>query len=326
MQKLARQLTTVLCLAILAACNASAETPLQLPRNIATHDDGRAPIQDIYSAYATLVEHGWRLDIIAESRPEGTNYPLPIIALRSPEPGPAAWFITGIHGEEPAGPNALAHSVDALAELGERHAVIIVPLANPHGYVRNWRYLNVAIYDENIEGQSVGDSSYRLLGPEGKGPLVASAPNPEADALTRYVLERSRDYPPRYSIDLHEDNLIHAGYVYSQGEQGADDPLATEAINILRDNDIAIQTGGQTRFEEDIVDGIIGPVTDSSIDELMSVNEAWLDGEKIAGPAAHTVLVFETPAAHLDIAQRVEAHETLLRRLAHLIKLQSTRK
>jgi hypothetical protein len=155
---------------------------------------------------------------------------------------------------------------------------------------------------------------------------VASAPNPEADALTRYVLERSRDYPPRYSIDLHEDNLIHAGYVYSQGEQGADDPLATEAINILRDNDIAIQTGGQTRFEEDIVDGIIGPVTDSSIDELMSVNEAWLDGEKIAGPAAHTVLVFETPAAHLDIAQRVEAHETLLRRLAHLIKLQSTRK
>jgi hypothetical protein len=50
---------------------------------------------------------------------------------RSPEPGPAAWFIIGIHGEEPAGPNTLAG-------LGEQYAVGFVPLANPHGYVRNW--------------------------------------------------------------------------------------------------------------------------------------------------------------------------------------------
>ena len=305
---------------------AAGDALLQLAPDITTHDDGRAPVQQIYAAYAPLLERGWQLDLITESRPDGTDYALPIVALRSPKAGPAAWFITGIHGEEPAGPNALARSVNALAQLGERFPVVIVPLANPHGYVRNWRYLNVAIYSEEIDGQSVGDSSYRLLTDEGDGPRVPSGPNPEADALTRYVLETSRDYPPRYSIDLHEDNLIHAGYVYSQGVAGAEDPLASEAVSILKDNDIAIQMDGQTRFEEDIVGGIIGPVTDSSIDELMSVREAWLDGEKVTGPGAQTVLVFETPAAHVDIEQRIRAHETLVQRLAHLVEIQSTQK
>ena len=40
--------------------------------------------------------------VIAESRPPGTTTALPIIALRSPKPGPAVWILTGIHGEEPA--------------------------------------------------------------------------------------------------------------------------------------------------------------------------------------------------------------------------------
>jgi hypothetical protein len=299
---------------------AGKQGPLSLSPGIATHDDGRAAVHDIYAAYQPLLEAGWQLDLVAESQPAGTTYPLPIVALRSPQAGPAAWFITGIHGEEPAGPNALARAVDALAELGRHHPVVVVPLANPHGYVRNWRYLNVAEYSEEIDGQSVGDSSFRLLTEQGDGPRVPSGPNPEADALTRYVLERTVDYPPRYSIDLHEDNLIHAGYVYSQGVEGADDPLASEAVEILRANDIAIKMSGQTRFAEDIVDGIIGPVTDSSIDELMSAKQAWLDGRKVAGPAAYTVLVFETPAAHVGIEKRIDAHENLVRRLAKRLR------
>jgi hypothetical protein len=33
---------------------------------------------------------------------------LPIIALRTPKKGKALWVISGIHGEEPAGPNAIS--------------------------------------------------------------------------------------------------------------------------------------------------------------------------------------------------------------------------
>lgn len=119
--------------------------------------------------------------------------------------------------------------------------------------------------------------------------------------LTRCVLERSRDCPPRYSIDTHEDNLVHAGYVYSQSVAGTDDPLVTAAVNIPGDNDIAMQSSGRTRFEKDIVDGIIGPVTDSSIDELMGARATQFDGERVQGAAAHTVLLFETPAAKVCI-------------------------
>ena len=76
---------------------------------------------------------------------------------------------------------------------------------------------------------------------------------------------------------------------------------------------------GQTRFNEDIINGIIGPVTDSSIDELMSSKTIIVDGQPEPGPAAKTVLVFETPAGNLTLAQRVNAHVALLRRLTLLI-------
>ncbi len=96
------------------------------------------------------------------SAPPGTSVPLPIVALRSPVKGPAIWILAGIHGEEPAGPNAVAAAIDDIAKLGEHRPVVLLPLLNPHGYARNWRYLNVAEYSESVDGQSVGDSSHLL--------------------------------------------------------------------------------------------------------------------------------------------------------------------
>jgi hypothetical protein len=310
---------------ILAGQAATADiSRLDLPMDLVTYDDGRAPIQQVLGAYADLLEQGWHLDIVTRSKPAGTTEALPIIALRSPQTGPAAWFLTGIHGEEPAGPNAMAAAVDALAELGKSYPVVILPLCNPQGYTRNWRYLNMAVYSEDIEGQSVGDSSHVLqaLPPDTGTGVEARAPAPsshEADAIARYILDLARTYPPRYSIDLHEDNLIDEGYVYSQGVDGAGDVLATEAVSILRQNNIGIKMSGQTRFGEDIVNGIIGPVTDSSIDELMSARQVVVDGKLAEGPGAGTVLVFETPAASVTIEQRIQAHHALLRRLTLLI-------
>jgi hypothetical protein len=284
---------------------------------VPTHADGRAPIAGLLRKFAGLQEQGWIVETIAESQPAGTLRPLPIVALRSPNKGPAVWILSGIHGEEPAGPNAIAAAIDDIARLGRQRPVVLLPLLNPQGYARNWRYLNVPVYDEAIDGHSVGDSSHLL--PDGASPGRARAPaasSPEADAITRYILARIREYPPEVSIDLHEDNLIHEGYVYSQGARGAADPLAVEAVAVLRENGVPIKAGGTTRFDEPVEGGIIGPVTDSSIDELMSAATVVADGQARPGPGARIVLVFETPAAALPLDRRVAAHAALLGRLA----------
>ena len=77
-----------------------------------------------------------------QSAPAGMALPLPVIALRSPTHGPAIWILAGIHGEEPAGPIAVADAIDDIAKLGAMRPVVLMPLLNPHGYARNWRYLN----------------------------------------------------------------------------------------------------------------------------------------------------------------------------------------
>ncbi len=290
----------------------AADEPL-VPPQVKTHADGRAAIQQLYQQFQSLQQHGWQLDIIVQSQPAVREYALPVIALRTPQEGKAVWILSGIHGEETAGPNAIAASIDALAELGKHQPVVLLPLNNPHGYANNWRYLNVAVYDSNIDGQSVGDSSHLLVDAGQPGRARAdAASSPEADAITRYVLEMSRRYPPAISIDLHEDNLIDEGYVYSQGKLGAADPLAALAVNVLREHGVPLKMDGVTRFDEPIESGIIGPVADSSIDELMSAEEIILDGQVQPGPVADTVLVFETPAAAIPLSQRVQAHAALL--------------
>jgi len=285
--------------------------------DVATHADGRRPIGELYADYLGLLEQGWALDVIVESRPAGTEVALPIVALRSPQAGQAVWLLSGIHGEETAGPNAIAAAMADIAELGARHPVVLMPLLNPQGYARNWRYLNVPVYSETVDGQSVGDSSHLL--PVEPGSTESRAPrasSPEAAAITAYVLRMAASYPPRYSIDLHEDDLIDEGYVYSQGIEGPADPLALLAVDILKSNGIPLKLDGQTRFGEPIEGGIIGPVTDSSIDELMSAGTVLVGGRSMPGPAAGTVLVFETPAAAIAFEQRVAAHLALIRRLA----------
>ncbi len=293
---------------------------LKLPTGIETYADGRVAAEELYQTYAALLEQGWHLDTILQSQPDGTDYALPIIALRSPRTGPAVWILSGVHGEEPAGPQAIAASIASIAELGKRQAVVLLPLCNPHGYVRNWRYLNTPTYTEAVDGQSVGDSSHLLIDPDRPGEArAAEASSSEANAITAYVLKQSVAYPPTWSIDLHEDNLINAGYVYSQGVLGADDPLAGTAVRILKDHNIPLKTSGVTRFDEPIVNGIIGPVIDSSIDELISASEVIVAGVAEQGPAARTVLVFETPAGNTDMKTRIAAHAALLHELTHEI-------
>jgi hypothetical protein len=305
--------------ACLCAAASLAAAGLELDSEVQTYPDGRMPIQELYQAYLSLLDHGWELDLVARSQPIGRAISLPIIALRTPRTGDAVWILSGIHGEEPAGPNAIAGSIEAIASLGEQRPVVLLPLNNPQGYAHNWRYLNMPAYSDEVEGQSVGDSSHLL--PEPDHPELARAPaasSAEAHAITGYILQWAATYPPTISIDLHEDNLIDEGYVYSQGVLGASDPLARAAVRVLEDSGIPLKMNGQTRFGETISGGIIGPVVDGSIDELMSAAAIIVDGRPRSGPAARTVLVFETPAAGASLDTRVGAHAALLRMLAQL--------
>ncbi len=289
--------------------------------NDAAVADDRQPIAELYATYESLVAQGWTRELIAESQPAGTEQSLPIIALRSPKRGPALWILAGVHGEEPAGPLAIAAAIESIAVLGKSKPVVLMPLLNPQGYARNWRYLNTPTWSADVPGQSVGDSSWLLPASDSPGKArEVEASSLEAQAITSFVLRTSKDYPPLCSVDLHEDNLISEGYVYSQGEQGSADPLAAEAVAVLREHGIAIKQDGNTRFDEPISGGIIGPVEDGSIDELMSAVQVVVDNQLQPGPAARTVLVIETPAGHAPLAQRVAAQAAWIRRLTERMK------
>ena len=293
---------------------------LDVPPAVVTIKDGRPDIRDLYTAFAGLADRGWIIDVIVHSQPDGVATALPVIALRSPARGSATWVISGIHGEEPAGPAAIAASIEAIAEFGAQHPMVVLPLTNPHGYARNWRYLNSPVWSSDIASQSVGDSSHLLPDPADPGiARAAAASSPEADAITAYIRTMQTEYPALVSIDLHEDNLLERGYVYSQGTAGAADPMATAAVRVLLNQGIPLQLEGSTRFDETIVDGIIGPVADSSIDELMSAAQLVLDGKVVPGPAARSVLVFETPAGVLPLERRIDAHAALLGRMLQMI-------
>jgi hypothetical protein len=291
--------------------------------------DGRAPLQQLDVRFRSLAaEHGWQEDVVYAYAGDGE---LSIRAWRTAHRGEALWILAGIHGEEPAGPNAVADALPSLVELAAAGVpVVLIPMCNPKAYRSNWRYPNTAERDWRKGGYSVGDAEYLLPDPEtGSQPRAAAPPGPETRALTEYVLGAARDYPPRLVIDLHEDELsVDGGYLYVQGRRADDDPVGAEVVRLLRSTGMPLRLSGRTRFGEPIVDGVIrrdaqgGPIRDGSIDELLAAAEIIVAGKRVAGPAAPSVIVVETPAfagSRLDL--RVAAQRAVLQGLQGLWRL-----
>ena len=203
-------------------------------------------------------------------------------------------------------PNAIAANLASLTELADAGApIVVIPLANPKAYRHNWRYPNTPERDwKKGGGYSVGDAEYLLPDLEsGTQPRATAVSGPETSALTQFVLRLAQQYPPRMVLDLHEDELsTEGGYIYSQGTQPEDSPVGAEIVRLLQATGIPLRQSGQTRFGETIVAGVIsrddqgGPIRDGSIDELLAATEVFVDGRKVRGPSAHTVIVVETPA------------------------------
>ena len=283
--------------------------------------DGRATLEQLASRFETLARaHGWRHESVY-AYPNGGG--LSIDAWRTAHGGEALWVLSGIHGEEPAGPNAIAANLESLVALAKSGVpIVLIPLCNPRAYRNNWRYPNTAERDWRKGGYSVGDAEYLLPALERDDqPRAAAPPGPDTEALTRAVLRLAAAYPPRLVLDLHEDELsTEGGYIYSQGTRPDDSPVGAEIIRLLREAGIPLRESGLTRFGEPIVEGVVsrdekgGPIRDGSIDELLAADTVRVDGASTRGPAAPTVIVVETPAfAGSRFEQRVAAQGAVIR-------------
>lgn len=291
--------------------------------------DGRMPQAQLFEAVSAGLGEGWQRDTVY-AYPDDAS--LAIRAWRTEQTGPSLWILSGIHGEESAGPNAIARNIAAIHELADSGVpIVLIPISNPKAYRNNWRYPNTAERDwKKGGGYSVGDSEYLLM--TGKRARANKAPGPETAALTQYVLQMAKTHPPALVLDLHEDELsVGGGYIYSQGKQADGNPVGAEIIRALQAAGITLRMSGVTRFGEPIAEGVISrddlgrPIRDGSIDELLSAQEIFLDGKPQPGPGAKTVIVVETPAdASVSFEQRVAGQGEVLKRLQTLWQLNQT--
>jgi hypothetical protein len=324
-------LATALPCAGLQAADAAAPEQVVSPVVTSHTADGRLPLAQIEARFDELASrHGWVAETVYAYPDSGREQ---IRAWRTPRPGAALWVLSGIHGEEPAGPNAIARNLGSLVAFARTGVpVVVVPLCNPRAYRHNWRYPNTAERDWRKGGYSVGDAEYLLPDLEqGQGPRAPQVSGPETLALTQYVLRLAAQYPPRLVLDLHEDELsTEGGYIYSQGRHADANPVGAEIVRLLQAAGIPLRRSGQTRFGETIVDGVIsrddkgGPIRDGSIDELLAAPEIYVEGRRERGPSAQTVIVVETPAfAGARFDQRVEAQGSVVRSVAKLWALEA---
>lgn len=313
-----RRLAVVLLTGAACACAAVPPAP-----------DDRLPLTALAERHAPLATvHGWAADTVYAYPSEPA---LAIRGWRTPRTGPALWVLAGIHGEEPAGPNAIAGRVPLLAELAARGVpVVLLPMCNPRAYRANWRYPNTPERDWRAGGYSVGDAEWLLPALDADDrPRAAAAPGPETAALTRWVLETAARYPPLLVLDLHEDELSTAGgYLYSQGEGPGAADVSAEVVRALQSAGMPLRLEGRTRFGEPITGGVVSrddagaPIRDGSIDELLAARAVIVDGARVPGPGAPVVIVVETPAfAGSRLGERVAAQAAVLDALPGLWQL-----
>lgn len=298
----------------------------QLANNIENFNkDGRLLIQDIYNLYGDFLQKfKWDLQIVYEQQIEhndGTFSKLPILCFTSPLKGKALWVLSGVHGEESAGPNAIAQSLEYIGKLGTEIPMVLFPLCNPLGYTKGWRYPNE--YRDWKKGISVSDSEYLLPKTDTNLPVArAEKPaGPEAFAITQQVIKLINEYPPLLSIDHHEDEALEYSYIYSQGKLGVNDPVANTIVRIMQEAGTPLQTTGKTRFDEDVLNGIVLSAEDGSIDELLAAEKIVIDGKLEKGPAAKTTIVVETPVINVPLEKRIKAHKAIINNYLDLYRM-----
>jgi hypothetical protein len=281
--------------------------------------DGRMPITEIYRRLSRLKDSRWiketlhcqRIDLKHSRRKS-----LPILAFRTRLKGDALWIISGIHGEEPAGPNAIAKNIKYLNKLAKKIPIVLLPLCNPSGYRRDWRYPTLkrkARILSKLEIPTVSASEHYLINPK-TGKAQAKKPiNRESEEISTYILNHFKHYKPLIVLDFHEDESARKQYLYSQGKLKNYDPIARKIVKILKNHDFKFYERGRTSFNEKIIRGIVSDVSDGSIDELLASERIIVNGNIRKGPDAKSVVVIETKTVDVPLKKRVKAHAYILK-------------
>ena len=267
--------------------------------------DNRISLDKIYAQLLKLNEKLWDTEIIFIEADD--KYLLQVLGFRTKKKGKALYLIAGIHGEEPAGVNAIAKNIFFLNKLARKIPIVLIPIANPKGYRRNWRYPNQKTYSPKKQYFSIGDAEPFLI--RGKKKKISN----QARLMSHFIIDSIKTHPPVLSLDFHEDESKTGAYIFSHGKLGAKDPVAGKIVKILKKRGFKFYDKSKTRFNEPIINGIVESANDNSIDELMSSKKIILNNRKIKGPDAKSVIVIETNTIGIPLKKRVEAHSKILK-------------
>ena len=202
-------------------------------------------------------------------------------------------------------------------ELGAERPVVLLPLLNPQGYARNWRYLNVAIYSERSTGRAsatLAPAAVRRRIPHGRAPTRASSP--EAAAITAWILRQPGGLPgghqPRPARGQPDPRGVRVFAGRARVRRGTCDHGGRRAAG----NRVPIKLDGKTRFDEPVV-ARHRRAGHRQLDRRADERPPGRRRRQGAARAGRgTVLVLETPAAALPLAQRVAAQAALLQLLS----------
>jgi len=199
-------------------------------------------------------------------------------------------ILSGIHGEEPAGPQAI---METLPFLSPDLTCLIIPQANLDGLSERIRF---------------GTSPY--LGVRGNFMFV------------RELIDWIVDEEPAFVLDLHEDDgspvaqgqaidgdlidlaALNGVYLY---QHGGNLQVQRALIAMLANNQVPLLSAWESRFGEKVEGALIQAVEDDSIDD-------WIWQE-----TGVPVTVVETPAMW-PLRARVNVHKLILWHIEDLIR------
>ena len=291
-------------------------TEINYPDVTTYKKDGRMHITDVYKKLSKLKDSLWIKEVLCSQRidmKENKNKFLPILAFRTRLKGDALWLIAGIHGEEPAGPNAIAKNIRYLNKLAKRIPIVLLPLCNPSGYRRDWRYPTQKRISNPDTDPSVGSSEHFIIDEKTGKPRAKKPVNKEAEEISSYVIQHFKNYKPLLVLDFHEDESAKKQYIYSQGKLKNYDPIARKIVNILKKHGFKFYEKGKTAFNEKVIKGVISNINDGSIDELLSSEKVIVNNQIKKGPDAKSVIVIETRTIDVPLKKRLKAHSYILK-------------
>lgn len=226
-------------------------------------------------AFATRIQDAARAqDFRVEPFGEIAGLPLYALTRRVRGPRPRVYLSAGIHGDEPAGPQALLSLIER-GLLNDRAVWFVCPLLNPIGFTKRTR--------ENAEGVDL-NRDYKALR------------SMEIQAHARWLQSQ-----PNFDVALclHEDWEAKGYYLYELNPHqrpGRAAEILTNVMNVCP-IDLATTIDGRPVGEP----GVIRPADDPQLREL------WPESIYLRAHHARLGYTLEAPTT-LPIAQRIAAH------------------